>query len=432
MNNILKQKKLKILLFLAIAIIIINIIGLFLMSQNISLNTNNIVSEKWESGLTKYVFVWNVNKVDKNLGQLISKYVINFEKNRKNIKNLDNNELRILRNMFFALHGYNFKDQSLKDYYSRFKWYNINENTGPGFDELTEYEKKIVKSIIQVEDENKKRLVYKNNLTYPQKLIPKDVENFILWNFVDFSPENDLKKIISDTKDFSVVNSVNAVYEIIKQFGIEIGSVKTASIFQLPIDYSNELFPFEIFIEASNINEEHLLKIFNRKEILHNFGIFNHLILDNKIVIGFIDNGLLICSSSDAINKISSTYEKKSQRYDFSSEIYNSSVLNIKMKYLKNIKVAIGIKDIGVKDIIANLYKQNKGYKAHIEGELTKIDQGNTIYPYKGFITSLGYSFYKYYIPDIKLWPVMLLHSAKSKDFKYSIITNKVKIEMEW
>ena len=65
---------------------------------------------------------------------------------------------------------------------------------------------------------------------------------------------------------------------------------------------------------------------------------------DNHLVVGIINNGIFLCSSSDAINIISSTYEGKSSKYDFSDEKYKNSIMNIKMKYLNNLKVATGIK----------------------------------------------------------------------------------------
>ncbi len=431
MNNIvLKQRKVKILLFIALTIIVLNIVGLFFMLHRIETNSDNLISDKWESGLTRYIFVWNINKVDKELGFLVREYVINFNKNKDNLINIPSNDLRNLRNMFFALHGYNFKDNELKKYFTRFKWYQPNDNTTPGIEELNNYEKNVVNTIIRTESEQKNVLSDKVDIEYPKKIIPENAGNYIIWNFKDFSPSDDLPVVINDYKGFSVKDSVDAVYNIIEEFGIRKDSVKTASIFRLPVNYSSEIFPFEIFIESSEIQPSKLLNELGSKEIIKNTGIFNYLIFDSNMIIGFINNGLLICSSSEAVNMISAAYEGKNDSYKFNDtpKKYDPA-LKIKIEYLDNLSIAVGPKSLGAKNIYVNLYRENNGFKAYIEGELTMtaIENSN-----KGQSYQKGYYYNDTYIPMIELWPEMILRSTKTKKYSYSVLSNNFTIEMVW
>ena len=64
---------------------------------------------------------------------------------------LSNDQLRLLRNAFYAIHGYDFKSQDLKEYFSGFSWYKPN----PHFCEsdFTEIERKNIKLIRQMENQ---------------------------------------------------------------------------------------------------------------------------------------------------------------------------------------------------------------------------------------------------------------------------------------
>ncbi|NJN41561.1 MAG: YARHG domain-containing protein [Flammeovirgaceae bacterium] len=59
-------------------------------------------------------------------------------------------ELKLMRNEIFAIHGYIFKTQSLKDYFSSQPWYSASYDNVD--DLLSEVEKHNVQVIKQVED----------------------------------------------------------------------------------------------------------------------------------------------------------------------------------------------------------------------------------------------------------------------------------------
>ena len=64
---------------------------------------------------------------------------------------LSNDQLRLLRNAFYAIHGYDFKSQDLKEYFSGFSWYKPNPNFSES--DFTEIEWKNIELIRQMENQ---------------------------------------------------------------------------------------------------------------------------------------------------------------------------------------------------------------------------------------------------------------------------------------
>lgn len=64
---------------------------------------------------------------------------------------LSNDQLRLLRNAFYAIHGYDFKSQDLKEYFSGFSWYKPNPNFCES--DFTEIERKNIELIRQMENQ---------------------------------------------------------------------------------------------------------------------------------------------------------------------------------------------------------------------------------------------------------------------------------------
>lgn len=71
----------------------------------------------------------------------------------KKIKYLTKNQLRILRNAYYAIHGYKFASKDLQDIFSKCSWYKINPNYSDEL--LTSFDKKVI-SIIQEEENSRK------------------------------------------------------------------------------------------------------------------------------------------------------------------------------------------------------------------------------------------------------------------------------------
>ena len=70
---------------------------------------------------------------------------------------LSNEQLRQLRNAFYAIHGYNFKSQDLKEYFSGFSWYKPNPNFSES--DFTEIERKNIELIRQMENQKEPLLL---------------------------------------------------------------------------------------------------------------------------------------------------------------------------------------------------------------------------------------------------------------------------------
>jgi hypothetical protein len=85
------------------------------------------------------------------------------------LSQLDNNNLRLLRNMIYARHGYIFKSNDLKIFFNRFGWYIPVSNNVDNF--LTRFDKDNIKSIQAFENRNE----YVPNITWTSNRVG-------LWN----------------------------------------------------------------------------------------------------------------------------------------------------------------------------------------------------------------------------------------------------------
>lgn len=63
---------------------------------------------------------------------------------------LTNNQLSLLRNSFYAMHGYDFKNQTYKSFFSNYKWYNVTPNFSES--DFNEIEKKNIAIIKELEN----------------------------------------------------------------------------------------------------------------------------------------------------------------------------------------------------------------------------------------------------------------------------------------
>lgn len=63
---------------------------------------------------------------------------------------LTNNQLSFLRNSFYAMHGYDFKNQTYKSFFSNYKWYKVSPNFSES--DFNEIEKKNIAIIKELEN----------------------------------------------------------------------------------------------------------------------------------------------------------------------------------------------------------------------------------------------------------------------------------------
>ena len=69
----------------------------------------------------------------------------------EDLQDLDKAQLRLMRNAVYAIHGYDFKSQDLKEYFSGFSWYKPNPNFSES--DFTEIERKNIELIRQMENQ---------------------------------------------------------------------------------------------------------------------------------------------------------------------------------------------------------------------------------------------------------------------------------------
>jgi len=90
-------------------------------------------------------------------GMTPKKYLKHIQENNLNKKILyflTKNQLALLRNCFYAIHGYEFKNQKTREYFQNFPWYKV----APDFSEsnLNTTEKENIELIKNVEKSNSK------------------------------------------------------------------------------------------------------------------------------------------------------------------------------------------------------------------------------------------------------------------------------------
>ena len=108
----------------------------FLTIFDLSLDATNI-------RITSYNNMENIYFNEKELSEELIK--------QQDLFFLSNKQLRLLRNAFYAIHGYDFKSQDLKEYFSGFSWYKPNPNFSES--DFTEIERKNIELIRQMENQ---------------------------------------------------------------------------------------------------------------------------------------------------------------------------------------------------------------------------------------------------------------------------------------
>ena len=108
----------------------------FLKIFDLSLDATNI-------RITSYNNMENIYFNEKELSEELIK--------QQDLFFLSNDQLRLLRNAFYAIHGYDFKSQDLKEYFSGFNWYKPNPNFSES--DFTEIERKNIELIRQMENQ---------------------------------------------------------------------------------------------------------------------------------------------------------------------------------------------------------------------------------------------------------------------------------------
>jgi len=99
---------------------------------------NEFNSYKYSSDLKNWLF---------NDGYV---YMLNYELGLSHLVNFSKEELRILRNYYYAKYNYSFSSTDLINFFTKFKWYSAKENNVDN--KLTEIDKKSIQLIQEVEN----------------------------------------------------------------------------------------------------------------------------------------------------------------------------------------------------------------------------------------------------------------------------------------
>jgi hypothetical protein len=115
---------------------------LVIQSQNPDFSAN---SNEYTNNLYKSVYNGDI--------RYIKKYIENFSRySTEHEETFSNDDLRLLRNTIYAIHGYKFSSGELQEYFQRFAWYNgTKENIE---NELSENELGLIRVILAMEAAN--------------------------------------------------------------------------------------------------------------------------------------------------------------------------------------------------------------------------------------------------------------------------------------
>lgn len=83
----------------------------------------------------------------------IQRYINNFNDNSEEHEYFSsNNDLRLLRNTIYAMHGYRFRSRDLLEHFNKFSWYNGTKDNVEN--ELNEKERRLIRVILAMEQVN--------------------------------------------------------------------------------------------------------------------------------------------------------------------------------------------------------------------------------------------------------------------------------------
>jgi hypothetical protein len=201
----------KIIIYL---LVFLNTIGLFsqdfFVNGEKGVNFNNALTS-YNSSIFEFSSIFSSNSMKLLLGEtelLYTRYPI---LDIFSLAQLDNQHLRLLRNMIYARYGYRFNSQDLITYFSHFDWYN------PRFDNVDNYLTDNDRSVIQLiqsfenRNENLPNIVWNNPIGIWQDgpiMAAGWSDRFVI------HPNNRLEFYFSQMREMALILGLNGSYII--------------------------------------------------------------------------------------------------------------------------------------------------------------------------------------------------------------------------
>ncbi|QEK11412.1 YARHG domain-containing protein [Crassaminicella thermophila] len=195
-------------------LIVVFLICIIFSSCSRNENTNTSSSKIVTTTITtSETAIDSKKKVEGDIILLLNNYEYNLNKPFEDnlLKNLNTNELSILRNSIFAKYGYIFSTQKYNDYFSQFSWYHPNSTDIQG--KLNNIDKQNINKITTLE-KKLTLLQFKSSklgfsLTFPKSWEGKyRVEEYDMGITVYFKPKEQMKDMCGEF--FSIINTESA------------------------------------------------------------------------------------------------------------------------------------------------------------------------------------------------------------------------------
>ncbi|WP_432667111.1 YARHG domain-containing protein [Wukongibacter baidiensis] len=192
---------------------ILTLICITIISSNCShtddTDNSNIDIQSTDAEVSKTT-IMGESEIEGDVTLILDSYNFNLSEPFEDdlLKNLNENELSILRNSIYAKYGYKFSTKKYSDYFSQFSWYTpIDKNVEA---KLNNIDKQNIKQIIALEKEQEP-LQFKSSklgfiLTFPKSWEGKyRVEEFDMGITIYFKPEKKMDENYGEF--FSIINT---------------------------------------------------------------------------------------------------------------------------------------------------------------------------------------------------------------------------------
>ncbi len=402
---------------------------LFGLGTYIFVITNNpekFVASNWTRKISTNIFIKITQKVDPEYSRLLNDFVLNYKTNINRLNELNKSELKILRNTFFAVRGYVFTDRELLDFYKRFPWYHTNEESKGDMQELNDYEKELLKIILDLENSVSGIQSREDESIITNNLIPSNFQAALIWDFKLFDPYI-YGPIFYENKN--LLYSFDTLKKHLTDWGFDYNSLMRVSVFSLESTVKYSSFGFEIFLEIDEPDKKILHKLFKdyyKVKIYKDWEVWLH---DNGEAIAFSPRGVIISSSyNNAYLIIDESNKKSSFSSDFKSFSKNSSNIGmfISINDTNSWPITLGPANLYAKDILCIIMMEDDEVIALAKGH-PYIDLRKE----KKFFNVRKESFYLD-IPRPGLWPEIILNGSKSHNMTYSFKDNEILLELMW
>ena len=299
---------------IALAVVLVGLgSAYFVVRLQVLANPSRALGGDWRKGVAETVFLQYTAARDNRLGALVGEYVYKFDTNRVALSRLDDTDVLLLRNFFFAVRGYQFVRPDLYDYFSQFAWYHPRAAVSGDMASLSLREQQILSAILQIPMSNSTSVTAVPRKTIlPETLlgaIPVKSTAFIYWNASDLPFDRRLVELGKMASPYITDNSIRQVADLFTAIGSTPADLREAAFFVLNPAHSDAPLAFNSVLRLRKMSDHELIRSIGKEPATGHYRGRTYWLFNGSVPLAHWDDMFLVATSENSLRQIVDTLE---------------------------------------------------------------------------------------------------------------------------